>query len=46
MIDGRKMSASQGEIIFIPKGSKIQFSVSGFARFLYVTFPADWANQT
>lgn len=46
MIDGRKMSASQGEVIFIPKGSKIQFSVSGFARFLYVTFPADWANQT
>jgi len=45
IIDGRKMSASQGEVIFIPKRSKIQFSVSGFARFLYVTFPADWANQ-
>jgi ethanolamine utilization protein EutQ len=45
IIDGRKISAKQGEVILIPKGSKIQFSVTGHARFLYVTFPADWANQ-
>ena len=45
IIDGRCVSASAGEIIFIPKGSKIQFSVKDFARFMYVTYPADWAEQ-
>jgi ethanolamine utilization protein EutQ len=46
IIDGREVSADKGEVILIPKGSKIQFSVPNFARFLYVTYPADWANQT
>jgi ethanolamine utilization protein EutQ len=45
MIDGRKVSASAGELILIPKGSKIQFSVKDYARFIYVTYPADWANS-
>ncbi|MFD3446721.1 cupin domain-containing protein [Microbacteriaceae bacterium 4G12] len=45
LIDGRKVSAKAGEIIFIPKGSSIQFSVPEFARFMYVTYPADWASQ-
>ena len=41
----KKFSASKGEIILIPKGSKISFSVGGYARFMYVTYPADWENQ-
>lgn len=45
IIDGRKVSAGPGELILIPKGSKIQFSVEGYARFIYVTYPADWATQ-
>lgn len=45
IIDGRKVSASAGELILIPKNSKIQFSVTEEARFVYVTFPADWQNQ-
>ena len=45
IIDGRKVSADAGEIILIPKGSKIQFSVPNYARFMYVTYPADWASQ-
>lgn len=40
--DGRTITAREGECILIPKGSDIQFSVFGFARFLYVTYPADW----
>lgn len=36
------MSAGPGEIIFIAKGSDIQFSVKDKARFIYVTYPADW----
>lgn len=45
IIDERKVSASAGELILIPKNSKIQFSVAEEARFVYVTFPADWQNQ-
>lgn len=45
IIDGRKVSAQAGEIILIPKGTKIQFSVPEYARFMYVTYPADWASQ-
>ncbi|EAC8098005.1 DUF861 domain-containing protein [Listeria monocytogenes] len=45
VIDGRTVSAGPGEIIFIPKGSQIKFSVMGEARFIYVTYPADWQSQ-
>ncbi|MGX4599898.1 cupin domain-containing protein [[Clostridium] dakarense] len=45
VIDGRTVSASAGELILIPKGSSIQFSVKDYARFIYVTYPADWASQ-
>ena len=37
-------TANPGEIILIPKGSSIKFSVDGFARFMYVTYPANWAE--
>jgi ethanolamine utilization protein EutQ len=43
--DGRTTSANKGEVIFIPKGSSITFSAPDFVRFMYVTYPADWANQ-
>ena len=42
IVDGRKVSADPGELILIPKGSKIKFSVPNYARFIYVTYPADW----
>ena len=42
---GCRTTAHAGELIYIPKGSSIQFSVDGYARFLYVTYPADWQNQ-
>ena len=40
-----QVSAGPGELILIPKGSRIQFSVPEKARFIYVTYPADWENQ-
>ena len=43
--NGKSVTAGPGEIILIPKGSVIQFSVPGKARFLYVTYPADWNGQ-
>ena len=39
------VTAGPGEIILIPKGSSIRFSVPDKARFLYVTYPADWQKQ-
>lgn len=45
LIGGEKITAGPGEVIYIPKGSSIQFSVSGKARFLYFVYPADWQNQ-
>lgn len=44
-IEGKSVTAGPGEVILIPKGSKIQFSVLQSARFLYITYPADWAEQ-
>ncbi len=43
--NGTTVTANAGEVILIPKGSQIQFSVKGFSRFLYVTYPANWAEQ-
>lgn len=45
LIDGRKVVGNKGDIIFIPKNSSIQFSVPKSAKFMYVTYPADWADQ-
>lgn len=42
--NGRTETAHKGELILIPKGSSIQFSVEGFSRFLYVTYPANWSE--
>ena len=45
LIDGKRVTAGPGEIILIPKGSSIQFSVPGKARFLYFVYPANWQEQ-
>lgn len=39
---GQCFTARAGEMLFIPKGSSIHFCAPGHARFLYVTYPADW----
>lgn len=45
LINGQTVSAGPGELIYIPKGSEIRFSVTGHARFLYFVYPADWQSQ-
>jgi ethanolamine utilization protein EutQ len=45
VIDGRKVVGHAGDTIFIPKGTSIEFSTPNFARFLYVAYPANWADQ-
>ncbi len=45
IVDGKTSSASKGDIIFIPKNSKVTFNTPDEARFMYVTYPANWADQ-
>jgi ethanolamine utilization protein EutQ len=33
-----------GDVIYIPKGTKISFGTPQWAKFLYVTYPAEWAG--
>ena len=40
-----EVTAHKGEGIFIPKGTDIFFSAPDHARFLYVTYPADWQKS-
>lgn len=43
-IDGRKVVGNKGDIILIPKNSSIHFTVPNYAKFMYVTYPANWAE--
>lgn len=45
LVEGDRVSAGPGELLFLPMGSSLQFSVPEKARFLYVTDPADWKGQ-
>ena len=45
IVNGKKIVGEAGDTILIPKNTAIQFSVPDFARFLYVTYPADWEAQ-
>lgn len=40
-----RVSGKTGDVIFIPKGSSIEFGTPSSVSFVYVTFPADW-NKT
>jgi len=44
IIEGRKVSAGPGEIIFIPKNTSITFSTPDKTRFFYVVYPANWSD--
>lgn len=45
IIDGRKISGEKGDLILIPKNSKIKFSAPEYAKFIYVVYPANWQDQ-
>lgn len=45
IIDGKTVSASEGEIIYIPKNSAITFKSDGKVRFMYVVYPANWSEK-
>ena len=43
-VDGRSVRAHEGDVVFIPKGSKIVFGTPSSVRVFYVTHPASWAK--
>ena len=40
--DGRVMTGKPGDIIYIPKGSRIHFQTPDKARYAYFVYPANW----
>ncbi|WDP90336.1 MAG: DUF861 domain-containing protein [Desulfobacter sp.] len=45
IVNGKKVTANKGELVFIPANTTIQFSVPEYAKFVYVTYPANWEDQ-
>ncbi|WP_431222107.1 ethanolamine utilization acetate kinase EutQ [Serratia sp. L9] len=39
---GETLIGKAGDVVFIPKGSSIEFGTPSQVRFLYVAWPADW----
>ncbi|MDG1644700.1 ethanolamine utilization acetate kinase EutQ [Klebsiella huaxiensis] len=42
--EGETMIAKAGDVMFIPKGSSIEFGTPSSVRFLYVAWPANWQS--
>jgi ethanolamine utilization protein EutQ len=34
-----------GDVLYIPTGTRVTFGTPSWVKFLYVTYPADWAGQ-
>ena len=43
-INDETYHAHQGDVLFVPKGSKVTWSSSEYVKFFYVTYPANWAD--
>ena len=44
-LDDVRGLANVGDMVLIPAGSSIVFSALDHARFVYVTYPANWSEQ-
>ncbi len=45
IVDGRKIVGEKGDVMLIPKNSKIKFSAPEHAKFIYVVYPANWLEE-
>lgn len=45
LIGDQAITGRAGDLIYIPCGSTICFSAHEFARFVYITYPADWQQS-
>lgn len=43
-INGETYHAHQGDVLFVPKGSKVTWSSSDYVKLFYVTYPANWPD--
>ncbi|MDQ7095090.1 cupin domain-containing protein [Desulfosporosinus sp. PR] len=43
-INNKTYEACQGDVLFVPKGSKVTWSSSGYVKLFYVTYPANWSE--
>ncbi len=43
-INGETYHAYQGDVLFVPKGSKVTWSSAEYVKLFYVTYPANWAD--
>jgi ethanolamine utilization protein EutQ len=43
-INGETYQAYQGDVLFVPKGSKVTWSAAEYVKLFYVTYPANWAD--
>jgi ethanolamine utilization protein EutQ len=43
--DAGEMVGRPGDVLFVPKGSSVVFETPTWAKFVYVTFPANWQDQ-
>lgn len=41
-INGETFEACHGDVLFVPKGSKVTWKSSGYVKLFYVTYPANW----
>jgi ethanolamine utilization protein EutQ len=41
-LNGETFEACQGDVLFVPKGSKVTWRSSGYVKLFYVTYPANW----
>ncbi|MDR1712343.1 MAG: cupin domain-containing protein [Propionibacteriaceae bacterium] len=44
IVDGRVTRATAGQVIYIPKNTSIEFSTPDKVKFIYVCYPANWAD--
>ena len=44
-IDGRVLEGRPGDVLYIPRGSKVVFGTPSRTKIFYVTYPADWAKK-
>ncbi|MEA4902999.1 cupin domain-containing protein [Desulfitobacterium sp.] len=45
-IHGKTYEACQGDVLFLPKGSKVTWNSTGYVKLFYVTYPANWSEIT
>ncbi|MDO0822158.1 cupin domain-containing protein [Desulfosporosinus nitroreducens] len=43
-INGETYQANQGDVLFVPNGSKVTWGSSDYVKLFYVTYPANWPD--